>query len=174
MLPRGTSRSDAEIGLGFREVQDAHAVDEHRGQGLTGKEPSLVHLGDVRDHVGLDSPGLAHQVGQAVEQLVVRDRLERPFVFHDGNIGRPFFDLQAGPRGEISKLIPLQGVRPRRRGSPRGCGPQARISTIADRAIRKAFGILSRESCPRRKKILTRSAGPFLLAVRAGPFDSPA
>ena len=90
MLPRRAGRGDAEIGLGLREVQDLHAVDEHRRKGLAGKEPSLVHLGDVRDDVGLDSPGLAHELGQAVEQLVVRDRLERALVFHDGNIGRAF------------------------------------------------------------------------------------
>ena len=90
MLPRRTGRPDAEVGLRLGEVQDVHAVGEHRRKGLAGIEPSLFHLGDVRDDVGLDAPGLAHELGQAVEQLVVRDRLERSLLFHDWNIGPAF------------------------------------------------------------------------------------
>jgi len=41
-----------------------------------GIEPSLVHLGNVRDDVGLDTAGLTRELGQAMQQLVVRDRLE--------------------------------------------------------------------------------------------------
>jgi hypothetical protein len=90
MQPRRPGCRNAEIGLGLGEVQDVHAVGEHRREGLAGKEPSLLHLRDVGDDVGLDAPGLAHELGQAVEQLVVRDGLERSFLFHDGNIGPAF------------------------------------------------------------------------------------
>src|SRR5258706_14899076 len=88
MFPRSTSRRNAEIGFRLGEVQDVHAVGKHRRKGLAGEEPSLLHLGDVGDDVGFDVPGLAHELGQAVEQLVVRDRLEPSFLFHDSNIGR--------------------------------------------------------------------------------------
>jgi hypothetical protein len=44
----------------------------------------------VRDDVGLDAPGLTRELGQAAKQVIVRDRLERSFVFHDQNIGRVF------------------------------------------------------------------------------------
>ena len=94
MFPRSTSRRNAEIGFRLGEVQSVHAVGEHRRKGLAGEEPSLLHLGDVGDDVGLDAPGLAHELGQAVEQLVVRDRLERPLCFHDWNIGPAFLTSQ--------------------------------------------------------------------------------
>jgi hypothetical protein len=56
MLPRRTGRRNTEIGLGLGEVQDLHAVGEHRGEGLAGIELSLLHLGDVGDDVGLETP----------------------------------------------------------------------------------------------------------------------
>ena len=89
VLPRGTCHGDAQIGFRLGEVQDVGAVGEHRGRSLAGIEPSLVHLGDVSDEVGLDAPGLEQEVGQAKEQLVVRQCLERTLVFHAGNIGLP-------------------------------------------------------------------------------------
>jgi len=90
MLPRRTGRCNPEIGLRLGEVQDVHAVGEHRRKGLAGKESSILHLGDVGDDVGFGAPGLAHELGQAAEQLVVGDGLERSFVFHEGNIGCAF------------------------------------------------------------------------------------
>ena len=90
MLPRRPGRRNAEVGLGLGKVQDVRAVDEHRRKGIAGIEPSFVHLGDVRDDVGLDAPGLARKLGQAVEQFVVRDRLERSLLLHDRNISPAF------------------------------------------------------------------------------------
>ena len=90
MLPRRPGRCNAEISLRLGEVQDVHAVGEHRRKGLAGKEPSLLHLGNVSNDVGFRAPGLAHELAQALEQLIVRDGLERSFVFHEGNIGHPF------------------------------------------------------------------------------------
>jgi hypothetical protein len=71
-------------------MQDGHAVGEHGRKSFAGVEPSLFHFGDVGDDVGLGAPGLAHEVGETVEQLVVRDRLQRPILFHGWNI-RPAF-----------------------------------------------------------------------------------
>ena len=90
MLSRRTGGRNAEIGLGLREVQGVRAVREHRRKRLAGIEPSLVHLGDVGDNVGLDAPRLSHKLGEAVEQRVVRNRLERSRLFHDWNIGLAF------------------------------------------------------------------------------------
>src|SRR6266568_1647213 len=53
-----------------------------------------------------DTTGLAHELGQAVEQLVVRDRLKRSFLSHDWNIGprssTPCESARAKPRGGVS------------------------------------------------------------------------
>jgi hypothetical protein len=92
MLPGRPGRGNPEIGLGLGEVQDARAVGEHRGECVTGIESSLVDLGDVGHHVGFDAPGLAHELGQAAEQLVVGDRLEWSLLLHDRNIGRGFLE----------------------------------------------------------------------------------
>jgi len=48
---------NAAVGLGLREMQALGAVGEHRREGLTGEEPSLVDLADVSDEVGLDASG---------------------------------------------------------------------------------------------------------------------
>ena len=53
MEPRGPSDPDAPVGLGLGEVERLHAVDEHRGEGASGVELSLVDLADVGDEVGL-------------------------------------------------------------------------------------------------------------------------
>jgi hypothetical protein len=90
VFPGCTGHRNAEIGLGLGKVQDLPDVTEHRGKCLAGIEPSLLHLGDVGDDVRLDSTGLAHERGQALEQFVVRDRLERSLVFHSPNIGLTF------------------------------------------------------------------------------------
>jgi hypothetical protein len=55
MLPRGPGDGDAQVGLGLREVQGPRAVGEHRREGLTGVEASLVRLGDVGHQVLLDA-----------------------------------------------------------------------------------------------------------------------
>jgi hypothetical protein len=59
VLPRGSRRGDPQIGLGLREVEDLRAVGEHRGSGVAGIEPSLVHLGDVGDEIALDAAVLS-------------------------------------------------------------------------------------------------------------------
>ena len=58
VLPCRTGYGDAAEGLGLREMQALGAVGEHRREGLTGEEPSLVDLADVRDEIGLDPAGL--------------------------------------------------------------------------------------------------------------------
>ena len=44
----------------------------------------------MRDEIGLDASGLLQELGQAAEQLVVRDRFERALMFHRRNMGRAF------------------------------------------------------------------------------------
>ena len=90
MLSRGAGGGDAQVGLGLGEVEDLGAVREHRGRGLAGVEPARVDLADVSDEVGLVATGLAEQIRQATEQLVVGERRQRVSAFHDDNIGRRF------------------------------------------------------------------------------------
>jgi hypothetical protein len=75
-------------------VKDLRAVDEHGGRGFAGIKPALP---DVGDDLGLHTARLAYQVGQAAEQLVVGDRLERALVFHALTIDRGH--ARMGPEG---------------------------------------------------------------------------
>jgi hypothetical protein len=103
MLPCGASHQDAQIGLGFREVEDLGAVREHRGRGFASIEPSLVDLADVGDEVGFHASGPPEDLGQAAEQLVVGDCVERKLMFHGRNDkraeGQPRSKLQWFGRG---------------------------------------------------------------------------
>ena len=78
-LTSGPCRGETKVGLGLGEVKDVHAVDEHRGGGLAGVETSSLDLGDVGDEVGLGAAGLAQEVGESAEELVVGEGFERPF-----------------------------------------------------------------------------------------------
>src|SRR5262245_36200048 len=71
-------------------MQDLRAVGIHGRAGFAGVEPSLVDFGDVRDDVDFGPSGLSEELRETMEDLVVRDRLERPFVLHVWNIGRVF------------------------------------------------------------------------------------
>jgi hypothetical protein len=44
----------------------------------------------VGEEVDFGAAGLSEELGEAMEELVVRDRLERPFVLHGWNIRRVF------------------------------------------------------------------------------------
>ena len=68
---------NAAVGLGLREMQALGAVGEHRREGLTGEEPSLVDLADVCDEIGLDASGQADELGEATQQLVVGNGTKR-------------------------------------------------------------------------------------------------
>ena len=94
MLSRGASGGDAEVGLGLGEVEDLGAVPEHRGRGFPGEEPAPVDLANVSDEVGLVATGLAEQIRQATEQLLVGERRQRVSAFHDDNTGRRFATSQ--------------------------------------------------------------------------------
>jgi hypothetical protein len=78
-----TCHDDAEIGFGFREVKDLHAVDEQRRGGFTRVQSALVDLADVGNDVGLDSAGLADELDQAPKKLVVANRFEWTLSVHD-------------------------------------------------------------------------------------------
>ena len=56
------------------KVQRSSAVREHGGERLARVQPSLVHLGDVRDEVRLDTARLHQDLGQAPEESVVGHR----------------------------------------------------------------------------------------------------
>ena len=77
MLARGPGHGDPQVGLALREVKSPGAIREHRREGLTGVEPSLVHLGDVRDEICLDAARLAQDLGQAAKEVVVGECRER-------------------------------------------------------------------------------------------------
>ena len=68
---------DAAVGLGLREMQVLRAVREHRWEGMTGEEPSLVDLADVGDEVGLDAARLRHELPESPEQLVIGNGSKR-------------------------------------------------------------------------------------------------
>jgi hypothetical protein len=87
VLPGRARHRDAKVGLLLGEVKGGPAVDEQRRKGRAGVGPSLVHLGEVSDDVDLNPPRLARQLGQASEQFVVGNRLERSFFLHPWNIG---------------------------------------------------------------------------------------
>ena len=107
VLSRRPCRRDAQVGFGLREVKDLRAPGEHRGRGLAGVEPARVHLADVGNEVGLAAAGASQELGQAAEQLVVRDQIEsavcspcrqyRQRLF--GLLGSRVFDATAGNRG---------------------------------------------------------------------------
>ena len=90
MLSRGSAGRDAQVRLGLREVKDLRTVRIHGRAGFAGVEPSLVDFGDVRDEVDFGAARLNEELGEATEELVVRNRLERPFVLHGWNIRRVF------------------------------------------------------------------------------------
>jgi hypothetical protein len=71
MLSRGSAGRDAEVCLGFREVQDLGAIHIHGGAGLTGVEPSLVDLRDVGDDVGFRAARLTEELREPLEHIVI-------------------------------------------------------------------------------------------------------
>ena len=74
MLSGGSGHGDAQVRLALREVQRPSGVGKHGGERLTRVQPSLVHLGDVRDEVRLDTARLHQDLRQAPEESVVGDR----------------------------------------------------------------------------------------------------
>ena len=87
---------DAEERFAFREMKPLGAVAKHRGRGLASEKPSRVDLCDVRDQLGLDASGVLKQSRQSPQQLVVGECLERVFVSHLFNIGRPISSPAVG------------------------------------------------------------------------------
>ena len=67
---------DAAVGLGLREMQALGAVGEHRREGLTGEEPSLVDLADVSDEIGLDAARPERRARRGDAAARRRERLE--------------------------------------------------------------------------------------------------
>ena len=92
---------------------------------LRGRRAGAVDLADVRDEFGLVATGLAEEVRQATEQLVVRERRQRVSAFHDDNIGgrfairgmrvtRPIHGRRAKRAGAVATLVgSLRGVHRR-------------------------------------------------------------
>jgi hypothetical protein len=105
VLSRGAGDRDAQIGFRLREVQDLRAVDEHGGAGLTSIEPAPLHFSDVGDEVGFDAAGLLKELGQAAEQLFVRDRFEGAWVLHEREYRPCIFDLLGGRVAAASSSI---------------------------------------------------------------------
>jgi hypothetical protein len=71
----------------------------------------------VGDEVGLDPSGLTQELGEAAEELVVGDGLERAHVFHEWEY-RPCFFEALGARLTVS-ITSMTFVRSsRRRGVP--------------------------------------------------------
>ena len=78
---------DAEPGLGLGEMEDLDTPGEHRGHRFARPESPRIDLGDVGNEVRLDAPGLTQKIGQASEQLVVRDILQIGFLSHGESLG---------------------------------------------------------------------------------------
>ena len=127
--------------------------------------------------VGLGAPGLAHELGQAVEQLVVRNRLERSLVFHDRNIGPAFSTSWDGASPKQRDSFSFEGPHP-------GCDALRPSSALRNASPREptapfegpletcqeengADGILLQKTCRYRKG--KRSRPPPPLATRRGP-----
>jgi hypothetical protein len=69
-------------------MQNLSAIDEHGGRALFCIETSRIDFTDVCNQLGFDTPRLAQELGQAPEQLIIRecrDRFKFWFVFHDYN-----------------------------------------------------------------------------------------
>ncbi|MGD8894465.1 MAG: hypothetical protein PVJ73_00365 [Acidobacteriota bacterium] len=84
-------------------MKDLDAVSEHRGHRFARPESPRIHLGNVGDEVGFDASGLTQDLGQAAEQVVVRDIFPVGLLSHGESVGSgpdrsgPF----AAPAGEF-------------------------------------------------------------------------
>ena len=65
------SDGDPTVGLSLGEVQPLGAVDKHRRARLSGKEPALVDLANVRDQIGFDAVRLSDEISQTAQQIIV-------------------------------------------------------------------------------------------------------
>jgi hypothetical protein len=88
MLARGASCSNAEAGLGLREVEPLGAVDEHRSSSLSSVEPTPVDLADVGHDIGLHVSGVREELGEPAEKIVVGQCLEREVALHSESVSR--------------------------------------------------------------------------------------
>jgi hypothetical protein len=71
-------------------MENVGAVGKHRRRCLASVEAALVDLADVGHELGLDPARVARELGQAMEELIVGNGLERSFVCHAPNIGPTF------------------------------------------------------------------------------------
>ena len=78
VLARRARRGDAQVGFRLGEVEHLGAVGEQRRRRRAHVEAPLVHLGEVRDDVGLVSSRLAQQIRELAQELVVREQVQRP------------------------------------------------------------------------------------------------
>jgi hypothetical protein len=138
---------DAEIGLRIGEVKNAGAVRKHRREGRASVEASPLYFGDVGDDVDFDAPGLARQLVQTSEQLIVRDRLERSFLFHSCNIGRAVSASWEGAANAARRSSRRRRLPSGLRASPLVCGPEGGIVMRTARNGRSCFPDLSSEKC---------------------------
>lgn len=77
MPPRRAGHRDPQVRLVLGEVERPGAVREQRRERLPGVEPPLVHLGELRDQLGLDPPRLPDAPREPPQQLVVGERSSR-------------------------------------------------------------------------------------------------
>jgi hypothetical protein len=73
-LAAETCSADAQVGLGFREVQRLHAVFEHRGEGVLAVEAARVDLAEVHEQARAERALPREQASQAGEQRFVAER----------------------------------------------------------------------------------------------------
>jgi hypothetical protein len=122
MLPRGSSRRDAQVGFGLGKVKDLGAVGEHRRGRLPGVEPALVDLADVSHEVRFGMARPAQKIGEATEQLVVGDGMKRTSSFHAQTLsctvdrGGPIQALDACAASAMKFHASAIQVRPQRGG----------------------------------------------------------
>lgn len=83
VLAAGARRRDPQVSLGAREMQDPGAVREHRRRGEARVESSPVDLADVGDQIDLGAAGIAQELAQSAQQLVIRDCAEGECLCHE-------------------------------------------------------------------------------------------
>jgi hypothetical protein len=85
VLPSRAGHRDPQIDLVLPEPEDPTAVLEHRRARLLGEEPPEIHLPDVGDELGLDTPRLRRELEQLKQKLLVSDT---PQARHGDSLGR--------------------------------------------------------------------------------------
>jgi hypothetical protein len=70
---------DPEVGLVLGQVENVRAVDEHRWSSEAGVEPPRLHFPDVGDDVRFHGTGLAQEIAESLQEVLVGKGIEQLF-----------------------------------------------------------------------------------------------